>query len=265
VDTPEMQFLFCQTSAADAGSDLVKVVDVWTRCLAEQERRGNHDILPDIRGELAIAQANLAVSHVELSPAQRHEHVLVYLAAQQEARFTLETLAKYYRAFLDTDQGRSRMEDFRDLSFRLQVPDLNEGRALDGIFRRYLEDAGMRWAGYGTQAGAEPDVVVRGRVKVEEEVFLEEGVRKMQRVTTIIEVQDIEFRRRVVTVPGFSAKAVREAREAHEAREASIKEAARMCAAATLHRLIQKVFEAPDFEQEPRELLDDDPAPRRRP
>ena len=246
-DAAEAHYALCRRTEQETGDDLARVVGVWKACLAEPERLQYAAILPAIRGNLAMASAELDASR---GPAQtedqRIEAVLISIARQRDVEFRLESLSGLMRRYVSSDRGRSRMAPYRDISFRWTNQaslDSSLGVINDAV-RRYVEDAGFRWADFGSQSGAGADVVCRGTVSAR--VKASEGgsdpLAALPVVETVIAIDSVRLVTRDDSLQGFLTTRAARATTEQGALDTALHQTARAMAANLLHLVIQHAF-----------------------
>ncbi len=259
-DPAEAHYALCRRTEIDAGEDVERIVGVWKACLSEAERMGYSTVLPEIRGNLALASAMLDAHRSNASSdAERLERALIAVARQRDIQFRLERLAEIYRQYTVTDRGRSRMSAYREVSFRWSnQASIDTGLTqVNEVVRRYMEDAGFRWTDYGHQSAAKADLVCRGTVRARvKEVTGEDALSQLPVVETIIAIDSIKLPGADKEIQGFLTTATAQATTEQGALDASLHEAAQAMAATMLHRVIQASFAtAIDIE----DYLDPDP------
>jgi hypothetical protein len=246
-DATEAHYALCRRTEQEVGDDPARVVGVWKACLAEAERLQYTALLPAIRGNLAMASAQLDASR---GPAktedERVEAVLLALARQRDVEFRLESLSELMRRYVSSDRGRSRMDPYRDISFRWSNQDsIDQGLAqVNEVVRRYIEDAGFRWADFGSQSGARADIVCRGtvRARVKAPEAEKDPLSKLPVVETIIAIDSIRLVSRESALQGFLTSRSAQATTEQGALDLALHEAAQAMAANLLHRVIEDMF-----------------------
>lgn len=248
-DAAEAHYALCRRTEQETGDDPARVVGVWKACLAEAERLSFASILPAIRGNLAMASAGLDASR---GPAktedERIEVLLTSLARQRDVEFRLESLSGLMRRYISSDRGRSRMAPYRDISFRwVNHASLDQGLGeINEVVRRYVEDAGFRWADFGSQNGAQADIICRGtvraRVKAPEAGAEGDPLSRLPVVETVIAIDSIRLVGKDASLQGFLTTRTAQAASEHGALEASLHETARAMSATLMHLVIQNAF-----------------------
>jgi len=242
----EAHYALCRHTEEEAGDDLSRVVGVWKACLGEAERREFASILPAVRGSLTLASALYDAARLEdSSEAERLELVLTSVARQRDVHFRLESLGGLYRRYLVTDRGRSRMTPYRYVTFRWTNQAALDAEGLgqvNSIVRRYVEDAGFRWAEYGTEAGSQADVLCKGTVRARVMESTGEQVRQLPMVEAVFAIESARISRDETSIQGFLSTGQATATTEDAALEASLHPAAQAMAATLLHRVIQVAF-----------------------
>ncbi len=241
----EAHYALCRRTELDAGDDVERIVGVWKACLSEAERQSFTEVLPAIRGNLALASAILDASRSDASSdAERLERALIAVARQRDIQFRLEKLAQVYRQYTVTDRGRSRMSAYRDVSFRwTNQASIDTGLGqVNEIVRRYMEDAGFRWTDYGHQSAVGADLVCRGTVRARVKEPEGDALDQLPIVETIIAIDSIKLPGAEKEIQGFLTSASAQATTEQGALDASLHEVAKAMAATMLHRVIQTSF-----------------------
>lgn len=241
----EAHYALCRRTELDAGEDVERIVGVWKACLSEAERQSFTDVLPAIRGNLALASAILDASRSDASSdAERLERALIVVARQRDIQFRLEKLAQIYRQYTVTDRGRSRMSAYRDVSFRWSnQASIDTGLTqVNEVVRRYMEDAGFRWTDYGHQSAVGADLVCRGTVRARVKEPSGDALQQLPMVETMIAIDSIKLPGADQEIQGFLTSATAQATTEQGALDASLHEAAQAMAATMLHRVIQTTF-----------------------
>ena len=258
-DPGEMHYTLCRRTEIEAGEDVERIVGIWKACLSEAERLGYSSVLPPIRGNLALASAILDAHRSDASTqAERLERALIAVARQRDIQFRLEKLAEVYRQYTATDRGRSRMNSYRDVSFRWSnQAAIDTGLTqVNEVVRRYMEDAGFRWTDYGHQSASRADLVCKGTVRARVKEQSADSLSQLPVVETIIAIDSIKLPGVDKEIQGFLTSAAAQDTTEAGALDASLHQASQAMAATMLHRVIQASFAtAIDIE----DYLDPDP------
>lgn len=241
----EAHYALCRRTEMEAGEDLERIVGVWKACLTEAERLQYQTVLPPIRGNLALASALLDASRYEgHSEGERLERALIAVARQRDVQFRLDGLAAVVRRYVVTDRGRSRMASFRDITFRWtnQASIDKDLTQINEVVRRYIEDAGFRWAEYGHQHGARADLLCKGTVRARVKEPEGEALQELPVVETIIAIETVRVPSRDREIQGYLSTATAQSTTEAGALDDSLHAAAEKMAATMLHRIIQLSF-----------------------
>lgn len=258
----QKQLLICQAAAEKAGSNPERVVGVWKACLEEADRQGLDDVQSAIRGELALAGAAWeASSQPHLAHGEYEERILRVVAIQQGVEYPMDDLLRIYLAYLQSERGRSRMGEYRDLSFRwTNRASLTEAEytRINELVRRYAEEAGFRWRPFGSAEGASARVLVSGTVRREDRTPAVAGP-VLPRVETVVALDEIRFPSKGVRVDGFLATASADAASAQEASDMAARDAARRAVFLLLVKVLEVAFKDTMLPEEIREEVQDPP------
>ena len=136
------------------------------------------------------------------------------------------------------------MAAYRDITFRWTNQDSidQDLSQVNEVVRRYVEDAGFRWADYGHQQGAQADLLCKGTVRARVKKAEGEVLSELPNVETIIAIEVIRVPGSDADIQGFLTTASAQATTEPGALDASLHVAAERMAATMLHRVIQLSF-----------------------
>lgn len=213
----------CRYSARDATQE--ERVAIWKGCLDKAEQYQMDEVTPALRGELAFADAVLDANRAGLkADGPLQERVLVSVIGQSGIVWPEDAVERYVLSYLQTDRGRSRLSEVRDICFkwsnRASLGE-EEVRRLDELLRRSSERYGFRFAAFGTSEALRADLVVTGTMRRTEQVPVDPQARVLARVETVIAVDEVLFKSKNLRKQGFLADASAEAASSREAADAS--------------------------------------------
>ena len=253
-DEETAQYAICQRSERDAAGDEARVVGVWKACLAEAERRQLNGIVPEVRGNLALAAAQFDASRMSSADEeQKLEYILTQVAEQRGVKFRLEALAEVFRRYLATSRGRSRMESYRDLRLRwtnrASLPEEGLGQVAE-VVQRFTEDAGLRWREDGTQAAVSADLLVDASVRADVQAPGIDSLDSSHTVRVALNVEKLRLRNQKQSLQGFNVHASAQGRVFDDALSAAVEQASSAMASELLQAVIRAAFETPVSQEE---------------
>ena len=238
-------YMECESTVNDAGDSYVNQAKAWADCLTRAKSLGFEEVLPDLMGRMALAEAFAEAEKQGLSGTARDELVFRRMAVEAEARFPYPTLASTMRSYLLSSEGRSRFGPYRDLTLRWLPSDSLKTAGKDhvnDILRKHIEDANFRWAAHGSSAGANADVVLLAQLSTTPLAPEGDSFRPVLRVQYEIKASKVELKSRQKRMDGFTAQAIGRGATIEEAQGNALNAVAQQTSAAALHRVIQEAF-----------------------
>jgi hypothetical protein len=218
----------------------------WERCAAELEALGAHTAVRSARDQAAVLRALAAHEGLRArEPGEWGARVLAVAASQDSVTYPTPVVLDAFRAWVASEPGKARVEDVRTVTVGWLPGDPWE-RAdrtrFAELFRRYAEDAGLRWADPGS-----PDVDVIVRLQITRRDLEPRTTARMgslARVEQLVRVADVRFVRLDRTADGFASRVSAEAVRAEDAGEEALRAAMDRTAAKLLKTILREAFAA---------------------
>lgn len=230
----------CKLAAAEAEEkvDLERVHGVWKACLGEAQRLGYAELEPSLKAEVAVTAARVEAE--PLRSGQPHRWALAVLgeaARWSTADFPSDVVRHTFRAWMTTDEGRAYVDPVRTVSVVWEAP---VSPADEEVVRRFVEDAGLRWAAAGS---ADTDSTVYARLGQRIQGGASSSQGQLQVARTELVVSRVRVRAEDATLKGFTVSASSEAAEAAEAQDRALRLVADAAAQRLLLRLLGVLLE----------------------
>lgn len=235
----ERQVRICQDAAtpAERNHEYARAAGIWEACLSEATRLGYEEALPALRDQAALAREMAdAASLRTTDPDRWAQRILAVAAMQGSADYPTDVVAEVFRAWMQTEAGKTRAENVRTVS--VQFEGAVEPRTAE-LVRRYVQDLGLRWADPG-----DPDVdtIVYARLAMTELEPRTSRQGSLARVQTTLMVDSLRYRNLDRTEEGFDAVATSEHAEADKAREEALRGACQRTARRLLKAALRVLF-----------------------
>lgn len=240
----ERQVAICRqaSSPAEEVFDYRRAAAVWETCLDEAKRLGHTRAVPLLEDQVQLLQARARAAPWRTSDPNRYAlDVLAAAAEQRSTQYLGSDVADVFRAWMTTEPGKQRLEPVRTVTLQWSEPPASEeeGRRAAEIFRRHLEDLGLKWADAGHP---EVDVIVYAALGVGPVEEAGGTAPALPRAEARFEVERVRFRTIDAETDGFHATAVAEDPERARAEEQALRGACEKAAARLLKDVLRTVF-----------------------
>lgn len=229
----------CKLAASDAAdrADLTREVGVWKACLGEARRLGYTELESSLQAEVAVGGARVEAEPLRVAQPHRWATgVLSEAARWSTADFPSDVVRRTFRAWMTTDEGRAYVDPVRAVSVVWETA--IDPRA-EEVLRRFVEDAGLRWAAAGSP---EADSTVFARLDRKVQGGAQSAQGQLQLVRTELVVARVRVKARDATLKGFTVSADAEAAEVAEAEDKALRVVADATAQRLLLRLLGELF-----------------------
>ncbi len=230
----------CKLAASDAEDkgDVARVQGVWKACLGEATRLGYLDLETSLKAEISVGLERVEADSLrEKDPHRWALRVLEVAAEWSTADFPSDVVRRTFRTWMGTDEGRAYVDPVRAVSIVWEAP---IAPGVEEVIRRYIEDAGLKWAAPGSPT---TDCTVFARLDARPEGGASSAQGQLVVVRTTLEVSRVRIRARDVTLKGFSATASAESPDQAEAADRALRSVADATAQRLLLRLLGALFE----------------------
>lgn len=248
----DRHYMECEATVNAAGESYTGQAKAWGDCLERAREMGFDEVLPDLLGRVALAEAFAEANKQGLTGTARDELVFRRMATEAEARFPYPTLAATMRSYLISSEGRSRFSAYRDLTLRWLPSDSLKTAGKDhvnDILRKHIEDANFRWAAHGSSAGADADVVLLAQFSATPLAPEGDSFRPVLRVQYEVKASKVDLKSRGKRMAGFTTQAIGRGATIEEAQENALNAVAEQTGAVVLHRVIQEAFRPRNLSQ----------------
>lgn len=241
----ERQVEICRQAAAPAEEAFAfdRAAGVWEACLAETKRQGHVEAVPMLEEKVALVKARAKAAPYRTDDPNRYALEVLAVAADQRAATTLGSdTADVFRAWMATEPGKQRLEPVRTITLVWAAPpaEAEVGRKAAEVFRRHVEDLGLKWADPGHP---EVDVIVYAELDVRPfEKVAADDAPSLPRAEARFEVERVRFRTIDDEAGGFRATATAEDPEASVAADQAVRGACERAAARLLKQVLRAVF-----------------------
>lgn len=225
----------CKLAAEDAEgkADLGRVHGVWKACLGEAQRLGYAELESSLKAEIAVSAARVAAEPLRADQPHRWAlSVLSEAARWSTADFPSDVVRRTFRAWMTTDEGRAYVDPVRTVSVVWEAP---TGPKEEEVLRRYVEDAGLRWAAAGSP-DTDSTVFARLEQRIDGGAATAQGQLKVAQTELVI--SRVRVKAVDATLKGFTVSATAEAADAADAED----QALRQVADATAQRLLLRLL-----------------------
>ncbi|MSQ02477.1 MAG: hypothetical protein EXR71_11400 [Myxococcales bacterium] len=230
----------CKLAAADAeeNGDVSRVSGVWKACLGEATRLGYVDLETSLKAEISVGIERVAAESLrETEPHRWAQRVLEVAAQWSTADFPSDVVRRTFRSWMGTDEGRAYVDPVRAVSIVWEAP---VAPRVEEVVRRYIEDAGLKWAAPGSP---DTDCTVFARLDARPEGGASSAQGQLVVVRTSLQVSRVRIRARDATLKGFSVTASAESPDRTEAEDRALRSVADATAQRLLLRLLGALFE----------------------
>ncbi len=230
----------CKLAASEAeeGGDVTRVQGVWKACLGEATRLGYPDLETSLRAEISVGVERVAAESLRESQPHRWALRVLEVAAEwSTADFPSDVVRRTFRSWMGTDEGRAYVDPVRAVTVVWEAP---VAPAVEEVIRRYIEDAGLKWANPGSP---DTDCTVFARLDARPEGGASSAQGQLVVVRTTLEVSRVRIRARDATLKGFSATASAESPDQKEAEDRALRSVADATAQRLLLRLLGALFD----------------------
>jgi hypothetical protein len=239
----ERQVLICRQAAAPAEErfDYGAAGGIWDACLTEAKRAGNTDVVSSLEDQVALMKARAKAAPYRTSDVNRYAlDVLAVVADQKSATYLGTDVSDIFRAWMATEAGKQRLESVRTVTLVWSEPpaDAEQGRRAAEVFRRHVEDLGLKWADAGHP---EVDVIVYGALTTRHVDAAAEGP-SLPRADAKFEVERVRFKHLDRETDGFRVDATAEDAEAATAEDLALRAACERAAGRLLKQVLQATF-----------------------
>lgn len=240
----ERQVAICQQAAAPAAAehDYARAAGVWEACAAESRRAGHTSAVAMLEDQLALTKARAKAAAFRTTDPHRYALDVLSVAADQRSTYYPGTdVADVFRAWMTTEPGKSRLAPVRTITLVwTEPPEGDLGTRALSIFRRHVEDLGLKWADAGHP---DVDVIVFASLAlgaVDPTTVGPAG--SLKRAEARFEAERVRFRTIDHTTDGYRVTAAAEEPEPDAAEEEALRGACEKAAARLLKQVLQAVF-----------------------
>lgn len=250
----QRQLQLCADAAGpqEAARDWGAAATTWEQCATDLRAHGATGSLPPLMDQSAVLRAMKRHEPLRQSePGRWGSEILSVAARQSTTIYPSGAVLGVFRAWAATQAGKERLADVSTVTLAwVPTSDLSpEARAARTrhaeLYRRYVEDLGLRWAEPGSP---DIDVIVRAQV-VERELPPRTTARMgaLARRETVVRVADVRFPRLDRTADGYESRSAAEAVTGEEARDEALRAAMAESSAQLLKVVLRAAFpvEAP--------------------
>ena len=230
----------CRIAAeeAEAAESWDRLWGIWKACLAESKRLGFTELQLGLEGEVAVSQALLHAAPMRVADPHRWAlEVLSEASRWATAEFPTDIVRRTFRAWMETDEGRAYVEPVRHISVTWET---HVDPVLEQVIRRYVEDAGLKWA---TPGDPRVDTAIAARLDVRTTGGESSAQGQLVLSTSTFSVSRIKIKDRAVARPGFKVQASAEAPDATEATDTAVRSVADSASQRLLLRVLAALFE----------------------
>lgn len=239
----ERQVELCRAVAAPAEEafDFKKASGIWDACLAEAKRTEATGAVALLQDRVALSKARARAAEWRTSDPNRYALEVLSVAADLRSLDLYGSdVATLFRAWMNTEAGKGRLEPMRTVTVVWQDTPADAAKGASELFRRYLQDLGLKWADPGTP---EVDVIVYASLTTGAVDPATTGpAGSLKRAEAQIEADRVRFRTIDATTDGFRVKVTSEEPEAEVAAEAALDGVCQRAAARVLGQVLREVF-----------------------
>ncbi len=246
LDPAEVYVMTCRTAADEADSDWDRVIDVWWTCDAEARRRELTEALPQIRGEIALAEVERDFGHLRAeAPLDFARIVLAVSAQRREVQLPFSAVLAAWHRVVSDNEARLNLDDVRTVTVRMLPNDsgtAEQREKLAGLLRREVGDLGFKISPEDQAEAADAAIMV----------FLEPTFREVQEGDASrghlsgweveIKTQPIRYKVRDVKGAPLRVRERADYREAEDAVSVAMEASAAAFAEALLLQVVREVY-----------------------
>lgn len=239
----ERQVELCRAVAAPAEEafDFKKASGIWDACLAEAKRTEATGAVALLQDRVSLSKARASAAEWRTTDPNKYAFEVLSVAADLRSLDLYGSdVATLFRAWMNTEAGKGRLEPVRTVTVVWQDTPPEAGSHAAEIFRRYLQDLGLKWANPGAP---EVDIIVYATLTTQAlDPTVTGPAGSLRRAEAQIEADRVRFRTIDATTDGFRVKVTAEEPDADVAADTALDAVCQRAAARVLAQVLREVF-----------------------